>query len=299
MSSLRIYRAYTDTGGNTLKEGKSGMMPEAERKAKGMWWDRAWSLVTGCKEVSDGCNHCWAAREAHMRANHPIRKIADHYRKLTLPDGKWNGNIREEWDNLSLPVKTKKPTVWAVWNDLYHPAVSWNFIYKAYEMMWLNPRHLFFVLTKRPELMANQYDGILFHFRRNYPSVDFPRNNIFHGTTVENQHWADIRIPELLKVPGPKMLSVEPMLDKIDIGNGLAAYMPLGKEGIDLVVCGCESGSHRRPMQTELAIDLRNQCIEADVPFFMKQMEIDGKVCHDIDRFPEELRVREWPGDDQ
>ena len=40
---------------------------------------------------------------------------------------------------------------------------------------------------------------------------------------------------------------------------------------------------------------LRDQCKDAGVPFFMKQMEIDGKVCKDINQFPEDLRIREYP----
>ena len=48
-------------------------------------------------------------------------------------------------------------------------------------------------------------------------------------------------------------------------------------------------------MKTEWAIDLAVQCKDAGVAFFMKQMEIDGKVCHDIECFPETLRIREFP----
>jgi protein gp37 len=48
-------------------------------------------------------------------------------------------------------------------------------------------------------------------------------------------------------------------------------------------------------MKVEWALDVMAQCKEAGVPFFMKQMEIDGKVTDDMSRFPIGLQVREWP----
>jgi len=41
--------------------------------------------------------------------------------------------------------------------------------------------------------------------------------------------------------------------------------------GIDWVIVGGESGPHARPMQTQWAIEVRNQCLKAKVAFFFKQ----------------------------
>jgi protein gp37 len=51
-------------------------------------------------------------------------------------------------------------------------------------------------------------------------------------------------------------------------------------ESIDWVICGCESGANRRPFNADWARSLRDQCKEADVPFFLKQMPISGKIVH-------------------
>jgi protein gp37 len=64
-----------------------------------------------------------------------------------------------------------------------------------------------------------------------------------------------------------------------------------------MVYCkiGCESGPGRRPMQLEWAIDLVRQCQATGVACFMKQIEVNGRVSHDPAKWPEELRVREFP----
>lgn len=48
----------------------------------------------------------------------------------------------------------------------------------------------------------------------------------------------------------------------------------------DWVIAGCESGQKRRPMDIEWARSVRDQCVEAGVPYFVKQMEVDGKIQH-------------------
>lgn len=117
-----------------------------------MYWGRAWSLVSGCTHVSPGCDNCWSAKETHMRANNPNEKVKARNEGLT-EKGCFNGHIRLNHEFLDLPLRVKKPTIWAVWNDMFHEDVPEKFIIDAFSVMAETSHHTFMVLTKRPERM--------------------------------------------------------------------------------------------------------------------------------------------------
>ncbi len=56
------------------------------------------------------------------------------------------------------------------------------------------------------------------------------------------------------------------------------------------MICGAESGPNRRPMDTDWARSLRDQCVAAGVPFWLKQIHsVDGRVI-----LHPELDGRRW-----
>lgn len=206
----------------------------------------------------------------------------------------FDGRILCREDNLDLPLRTKKPTVWAIWNDLYHEDVFNEFRDRAYAVMALCPQHTFLVLTKRAERMARFFAPIGGTTRLNWvasavckikdstriPKIDWPLPNVWHGVTAENQEQADARIPHLLNVPGKRFLSVEPMLSAIDLSAYFGGpYYSINSDagepnynfGIDAVLLGGESGKHARPMHPDWVRSVRDQCAAAGVPFTFKQ----------------------------
>lgn len=177
------------------------------------------------------------------------------------------------------------------------------------EIIFEYPELDFLLLTKRPENVlavchrhdeprddSIGYDGSYYVF----PS------NLWIGTSVEDQKTADERIPHLLQIPATvRFLSCEPLLGEVMLTK---AFYPVCKncdgpgiypqndpdaleccpycdgqgfledgsiEGdlqpINWVICGGESGPNARPLNPKWARSIRDQCVEASVPFFFKQ----------------------------
>lgn len=159
---------------------------------------------------------------------------------------------------LEIPLKKKAPTAWFVnsMSDLFHEDVPFEFIDQVFAVMALCPQHLFLILTKRPDRMAEYCTGGSagqareFAYAKPEPvlqtwdssfkqdplvqgvpfaTVRLPLPNVWLGTSVEDQKTADERIPHLLRVPAAvRFLSCEPLLGAVNlrhtymIGGGAA-----------------------------------------------------------------------------
>jgi len=96
--------------------------------------------------------------------------------------------------------------------------------------------------------------------------------SVWLGVSVENQQWADIRIPALLDTPAAvRWISAEPLLGPVVLADGWLTRLRAVRPGLDWVVVGGESGRIARPMHPDWARGLRDQCAAASVPFFFKQ----------------------------
>lgn len=129
--------------------------------------------------------------------------------------------------------------------------------------------------------------------------------NIWLGVSVEDQHWANIRIPQLLKTPAAvRFLSCEPLLSAIDVRHYLKSRT------LDWLITGGESGPGARPMDLAWARFLVDQCRTAGVAPFVKQLGSVWARAHtkrgldcgpadskggDMEHWPPDLRIREMP----
>jgi protein gp37 len=219
----------------------------------------------GCSKVSQGCENCYAEvygkRFGVEWGYAGTRRLTSHaYWAKVL---RWNEKAAKSGNPVRVFCGSLCDVFEAKGGLFEAPAMGraalWELIEATSALTWL-------LLTKRPE---NIRQMIPLTWSRELPP------NVWIGTSVENQEWADIRIPELIKMPAKhRFLSCEPLLGLVDF-NRCSAWNPsdnnLYLEGIDWVIAGGESGPNARPMHPNWVRSLRDQCIEADVPFFFKQ----------------------------
>ena len=118
----------------------------------------------------------------------------------------------------------------------------------------------------------------------------------YFGFTAENQEWFNERMKDFrcgMPLWANGWLSAEPLLGPIDLG---LRYIAPEDMPFEWVVVGCESGPNRRPCKIEWVESIVDQCMEAEVPVFVKQICLqNGKFTNKIDEFPEHLRIRQVP----
>ena len=224
------------------------------------WTDATWNPVTGCTEVSPGCDHCYAESIAHRFDG-----------TAAYPDG-FAVTLRPE--RILQPLHWTRPRRIFVnsMSDLFHNEIPDGYIAEIFAIMARAPWHTFQILTKRHARMRSLLAGDLYDlvsFVLNPPGapverIPWPLPNVWLGVSVESQQWADIRIPALLQTPAAvRFLSCEPLLGPLELN--------LLDRPIDWVIAGGESGAHARPMHPAWVRSLRDQCVDYDVPFLFKQ----------------------------
>ena len=209
-------------------------------KSKIEWTNSTWNPVTGCTKISSGCKNCYAERMA-LRLQAAHNPSYNNGFKLTLHER-----------SLFLPLKWRKPQTIFVnsMSDLFHEDVPDEFIINVFNIMNQASWHRFQILTKRSERLLELSP------RLNWAA------NIWMGVSVEDSEHT-YRINQLRQTEAIiKFISFEPLL-------GLIPDLDLNDT--DWVIAGGESGPFARPMESQWAISIRNQCQNFAVPFFFKQ----------------------------
>ncbi len=204
------------------------------------WTQATWNPVTGCTKVSQGCKHCYAERLARRLQAMGNFRYRNGFRLTLHPD------------LLDLPLRWTTPRLIFVnsMSDLFHENVPLAFIQAVFRTMERAHWHIFQVLTKRAQRLAD------------LTSVLVWPENVWVGVSVERQDvvW---RVDCLRQVPAVvRFLSCEPLLGPL----------VLDLTGIHWVIVGGESGPGARPMDLAWARAIRDQCLAAGVPFFLKQL---------------------------
>jgi protein gp37 len=221
------------------------------------WTNITWNPVTGCTQVSAGCDNCYALTLAH-------RLLRKHYTRRR-PQKDNAQNRRDPFAVRLWPERLTQPFSWRErqlvfvnsMSDLFHVDVPDVYVRHVFDVMLRADRHTYQVLTKRPARMAR--------FVRNnadlFPDGVVP-GHIWLGTSIEDSRVA-YRADHLRRVPAViRFLSCEPLIGPLRI--------PL--DGIHWLIAGGESGIHHRPLNLEWVRKLRDACLRLGVPFFFKQV---------------------------
>ena len=208
-----------------------------------------WNPWHGCTKYSEGCRNCYVYRQDEMfgRDSTICKKTND----FNLPIKK------DRRGNYKVPSGSLIMTCFSS-DFLLSDADSWRD--ECLEMMKTRSDCMFYFFTKRIE-------------RLNFSVPD----NVIVGCTCENQKMADYRLPIFKKLNIKyKTIILAPMLEKMDISKYL------GSDIYEVNVSGesCSSQQIRaqqiraqqvRALNYDWVLDIRNQCIKANVNFGFHQ----------------------------
>lgn len=288
-------------------------------KTKIEWCDYSASPWEGCAKCSPGCLNCYAEK----RDRRHLHESVDHWengapRRIVLG---YENKIRA-W-NRKASGASRRPTVFASVMDPFDAEVPIAQFANFVRIIHENQNLIFLLLTKRPENWGQRIaearnhltvggcanTALMLHSwlprtvaRTGQCLEPAPPPNVWVGTSVENQEWADKRIPHLLKIPAVgRFLSVEPMLGPVDLqaactkacpnkdcihdegtGHRIVRQSDEGGiwlecicsrlNGIHWVIYGGESGPGARPCNVDWIRDGLRQCKAAGVAPFVKQL---------------------------
>lgn len=188
------------------------------------WAKRVWNPVTGCNKVSPGCARCYAERIDHRFDHDKTGR-----KPWAFPSDRGGREITLHPERMGYTLKIREPTRFFVnsMSDLFHKDVPASFLVDIFAEMAVGERHTYMILTKREDRMKDTLnDGLFWEavdqaVRWDYILADdlpSPLPNVWVGVSVENQYWANRRIPKLLSTRAAvRFVSVEPLLKPVDL----------------------------------------------------------------------------------
>lgn len=265
------------------------------KNSKIEWTNHTFNPIMGCTKVSPACKFCYAERDTVHKKDSVI--WGDNGTRVLTSDSYWrqpiawnseaeaNGiryrvfcaslsDVFEDWDGRIINTDGKVTLCsygdggkhWVYEGQSKYPGgYDWcdlnmqDVRRRLFKLIDSTPHLDWLLLTKRPENISKMWDSSKY------------RSNVWLGTSVENQKYADIRIPQLLenkKLASILFLSCEPLLGPVDLKPFLNNKFD---KNVNWVICGGESGPEARPMHPQWARTIRDDCKSANVAFHFKQ----------------------------
>jgi protein gp37 len=291
------------------------------------------NVVWGCIHASPGCSHCYSEALAKRYGR------GGKFDTSTMEGLTPFISEKEIHSILTYKPVSRKMCFLGDMTDIFGEWVPFESIDKIFAAMALRPDVTFQILTKRANRMRryiigaspDERDDIQMHMgdlsgegmdffetgHGGIPTPKWPLPNVHLGVSVENQQYADERIPLLLQTPAAKrFISYEPALGSVnperlrpegmtwmDCLNGRGHAGPGtwgGEPKLDWVIVGGESGPGARPFNIQWARDVVKQCKAADVAVFVKQLGSKPyRICESCGpEFPSQCRMYGRDGHD-
>jgi protein gp37 len=280
------------------------------RHKKVQWGPDGTRVLTGSdnwkKPIKWNKDHAW--QQAEVYANHGPTMDRPRVFCASLSDifENWQGEIKNSQGD-TMMVCPNGHVDGSVWEETpesiecsqecgadMRPMTMDDVRIRLFQLIDATPHLDWLLLTKRPENILKMINKIRLdggttgrvpEFDIDTPAHPYFRKNVWLGCSVENQEYADKRIPELLKcrdLAPVLFLSCEPLLGPVDLSDALCiehdrdgSWRQQSKFGfeprIDWVIGGGESGPKARPTNVDWARSLRDQCQAVGVPFHWKQ----------------------------
>lgn len=204
------------------------------------WTDETWNPVTGCTQISPGCENCYALR------------MSRRLQAMGQPNYRNGFDLTMHDHMLEKPLSWRNPRKVFVnsMSDLFHRDVPVEFIERVLDVCRRAHWHCFQILTKRSQRLA-----------RLGPRLNWPKN-VWMGTSVESQAYT-YRIDHLRLVPAEvRFVSFEPLIGPVNSVN---------LKGIAWAIVGGESGPGARPSHPDWFRRLRDISNQSGTAFFFKQ----------------------------
>jgi len=233
-----------------------------------------------CTKVSPGCKNCYAETMSKRLAGIGHDAVTYEYKvSRNTPELELREDVMRGWAQRKHPKKLFVSSM----TDVFGEFVPDIWVYKILDAMIAASLQTFQVLTKRATRMKELVNA----YCERKVITHLP-DNIWLIVSVEDQHYANERIPELLKTNcSIRGLSIEPLLGPVDLTkisldtpvptniNCLTGdefhFMEFRMRHIDWVITGGESGHGARPMHPDWVREIRDNCREYGTAFFFKQ----------------------------
>lgn len=235
-------------------------------KSEISWTNGTFNPWHGCLKVSPGCENCYA-ESVSKRWGKDIWGPATTTDRQLASDAYWRGpvNWNRKAQAAGVPYKVFTASMADIMED--HPMVEearWRLFRLVIETPWL----IWQFLTKRPENYAK-------YLPPDWLNGRFP-SNVWLGTSVESQEYAEKRLPHLFEINGAPVywVSYEPALGPVDFRPWMAsrAERERGIQGLDWLVVGGESGPKARPFNVIWADTTISDCRQFGAAPFVKQL---------------------------